>query len=68
MTDERTVEDYRGYKLVAALIDGEYKGKGSIQRVSKSVATSVGELSNDVLPNTRVMRSNPDYQPGKPCG
>ena len=27
----------------------------------------VVELSNDVLLNTRFMRSNPDYQPGKPC-
>jgi predicted GIY-YIG superfamily endonuclease len=25
------------------------------------------ELSNDVLLNARFMRSNPDYQPGKPC-
>jgi len=24
-------------------------------------------LSNDVLRNARFMRSNPDYQPGKPC-
>ena len=27
----------------------------------------VVELSNDVLLNARFMRSNPDYQPGKPC-
>lgn len=27
MTDERIVQEYRGYKLVAALIDGTYKGK-----------------------------------------
>ena len=27
----------------------------------------VVELSNDVLRNTRFMRSNPGYQPGKPC-
>ena len=27
----------------------------------------VFELSNDVLLNTRFMRSNPDYQSGKPC-
>lgn len=27
MADERIVEEYRGYKLVAALIDGAYKGK-----------------------------------------
>ena len=27
VTDERIVEEYRGYKLVAALIDGAYKGK-----------------------------------------
>jgi len=27
----------------------------------------VVELSNDVLFNARFMRSNPDYQLGKPC-
>jgi hypothetical protein len=27
----------------------------------------VVELSKDVLLNSRFMRSNPDYQPGKPC-
>jgi hypothetical protein len=27
----------------------------------------VVELSKDVLLNTRFMRSNPGYQPGKPC-
>ena len=27
----------------------------------------VVELSIDVLLNARFMRSNPDYQPGKPC-
>jgi hypothetical protein len=27
----------------------------------------VVELSNDVLLDARFMRSNPDYQPGKPC-
>ena len=27
----------------------------------------VVEFSNDVLLNARFMRSNPDYQPGKPC-
>ena len=27
----------------------------------------VVELSSDVLLNARFMRSNPDYQPGKPC-
>ena len=27
----------------------------------------VVELSNDVLLNARFMRSNPNYQPGKPC-
>lgn len=29
MSDERIVEEYRGYKLVAALIDGAYKGRVS---------------------------------------
>ena len=27
----------------------------------------VVELSSDVLLNARFMRSNPDFQPGKPC-
>ena len=27
----------------------------------------VVELSNDVLHNARFVRSNPGYQPGKPC-
>ena len=63
MTDERIVEEYRGYKLVAALSGGAYKGKtwnpdGTHTLFDGNSVTEIINAQKDLVDKTFIDQAN----------